>query len=410
MRCARGSGPRRHHSRTASLPGCAPRTGGTQTSRPMRDRHSGAFLNVCSVRVGASGLAACADQPTASGPSSSSRRKPASSSTGTPSWTALSCLLPGFSPTTTNDGLLRHRAGRLAAAGEDRLLRLVAADPLERPGDHQGQPLERARHRLVALVGHPDAGRAPTCRRRRGASRRRTTRRPPRRSPARRRRPRRARPARPRRIASRLPQLAWPAPGPRSARRAGSTAPRAPATAAGTWPSRGWRAACRPLADSSPSLRVKSGTVRAARSVSANRSPSSCTTLGVEQRDWAASKPIASMSKAPRAGHVEQPLAQLGRARARVGAADVDVALALGGAARCRTTGSASASRTRGRRPGAGRRPGRAISGITSPALRSTTVSPISTPLRLDLVGVVQRGHLDRRARTPAPAPSPRTA
>src|SRR6185437_10487743 len=36
-----------------------------------------------------------------SGPSSRSRRKPASSRTGTPSSTALSCFEPGFSPTTT---------------------------------------------------------------------------------------------------------------------------------------------------------------------------------------------------------------------------------------------------------------------------------------------------------------------
>ena len=36
------------------------------------------------------------------------------------------------------------------------------------------------------------------------------------------------------------------------------------------------------------------------------------------------------------------------------------------------------------------------ISGMTSPALRSTTVSPMRTPLRCTSVGVVQRGALDR--------------
>ena len=41
---------------------------------------------------------------------------------------------------------------------------------------------------------------------------------------------------------------------------------------------------------------------------------------------------------------------------------------------------------------------GPTISGITSPALRSTTVSPISTPLRLTSLRVVQRGHAHRRA------------
>src|SRR3954454_12851177 len=41
-----------------------------------------------------------------SGPASSSTRKPSSSRTATPSCTALSYLLPGESPTTTNDVFL----------------------------------------------------------------------------------------------------------------------------------------------------------------------------------------------------------------------------------------------------------------------------------------------------------------
>src|SRR3954453_17986309 len=45
-------------------------------------------------------------QVVASGPASSRRRKPSSSSTGTPSCTALSYLLPGASPAMTKEVFL----------------------------------------------------------------------------------------------------------------------------------------------------------------------------------------------------------------------------------------------------------------------------------------------------------------
>jgi hypothetical protein len=44
---------------------------------------------------------------------------------------------------------------------------------------------------------------------------------------------------------------------------------------------------------------------------------------------------------------------------------------------------------------------GPSTSGITSPALRATTVSPISTPLALNLGGVVHGGQPHRRSGDP---------
>ncbi len=82
-------------------------------------------------------------------------------------------------------------------------------------------------------------------------------------------------------------------------------------------------------------------------------------------------------------GHVEQPLPQLRRAGPGVGAADVGVAL-LGRGQRGAALGTRRGHDELALGAVAERRPpGRAISGITSPALRITTVSPISTPLRL---------------------------
>ena len=68
-------------------------------------------------------------------------------------------------------GLLRHRAGGLAAAGHDRLLGRVAGEVDQRAGDDDRQPLERARHGLVALVLHRSRRPRPTCRRSPRASR-----------------------------------------------------------------------------------------------------------------------------------------------------------------------------------------------------------------------------------------------
>ena len=93
------------------------------------------------------------------------------------------------------------------------------------------------------------------------------------------------------------------------------------------------------------------------------------------------------------AGDVEEPLAQLGRARPVVGAADVGVALLLGLERRAAVGAARRHRRTRARCRRAASTTGPTISGMTSPALRSTTVSPISTPLRTHLGGVVQRRH-----------------
>ena len=179
-----------------------------------------------------------------------------------PSSLGLVGLGPGVVADDDVVGLLRHRARRLAAAGEDRLLGLVAGEPLERPGDDDGQPLEGARRGLVDLVGHPHAGSGPLVDDRAGASRRanhvdhglgddaadaldggellaaggadRLH------------RARSARPARAR----------------RSGRRGGSTAPRAPATAAGSWPGSRLAMSLAPLADRTrPSTTASGGSV-----------------------------------------------------------------------------------------------------------------------------------------------------
>ena len=82
------------------------------------------------------------------------------------------------------------------------------------------------------------------------------------------------------------------------------------------------------------------------------------------------------------AGDVEDPLAHLRRAVLVVGAAQVLVALLLLGRERCRTPGTRWASPTPAALSGRSARTGPTISGITSPALRSTTVSPGRTSLR----------------------------
>ncbi len=96
----------------------------------------------------------------AAGPFSSSAVKPASSSTGTPSCSALSALEPAFSPTTTKSVFLETEPAALpprpgSPPGG------VAAVAVQGAGDHDGQALQGAGRRLVALVGHRDAGRRP---------------------------------------------------------------------------------------------------------------------------------------------------------------------------------------------------------------------------------------------------------
>ena len=86
------------------------------------------------------------------------------------------------------------------------------------------------------------------------------------------------------------------------------------------------------------------------------------------------------------AGQVEDPFAQLRRAGPGVGAADVHVALPSPGASGVPQDGHSvgmTKSRTGGSWASRSARTGPTISGITSPALRSTTMSPIFTPLAL---------------------------
>ena len=78
---------------------------------------------------------------------SSSTSNPASSRIGTPSCSALSALEPACSPTTTKSVFFETDDAALPPRDEDRLLGLVAAELLQRPGDDDGQALERARRR-----------------------------------------------------------------------------------------------------------------------------------------------------------------------------------------------------------------------------------------------------------------------
>ena len=99
-------------------------------------------------------------------PSSSRRRKPASSSTGTPSSLGLVGLGPGVLAHHDVVGLLRHRPGGLAARGR-------GSPPWPRRGENPSSDpvtttVSPSRVRgagLVDLVGHPHPGRRPTCRR-----------------------------------------------------------------------------------------------------------------------------------------------------------------------------------------------------------------------------------------------------
>ena len=103
--------------------------------------------------------------------------------------------------------------------------------------------------------------------------------------------------------------------------------------------------------------------------------------VGVEQRDRGLVAEPVDVERAA-AGEVEHRLAPLRRAADGVRAAPVDLALRRGRAG-CRTPGTASASGTASPRRCASATTGPTTSGMTSPARRTTTVSPISTPLRL---------------------------
>src|SRR5664279_2509575 len=96
-------------SDAGSMPNRSPRTGRSSQRRgPPRPRQQDCQASGSSTAGGAPSSAPaeasgpiCATCLAASGPDSSSIRKPASSRIGTLSDTALSYLLPGFSPTTT---------------------------------------------------------------------------------------------------------------------------------------------------------------------------------------------------------------------------------------------------------------------------------------------------------------------
>ena len=130
-----------------------------------------------------------------------------------------------------------------------------------------------------------------------------------------------------------------------------------------------------------PSLLTKNGDSRSSSASRSNSSPSSVMHAGVEQR---LRRPC---SPAPRC---RTRRGRPGGTRARAAAPGRTGCSGSGcrrrppwpAPARCRTPGSASASRTRARPSGRRSTTGPSTSGMTSPALRSTTVSPISTPLR----------------------------
>ena len=102
----------------------------------------------------------------------------------------------------------------------------------------------------------------------------------------------------------------------------------------------------------------------------------------------------APRCRRPRARPGGRPLAQLGRAGPAVGAADVLVALLLGASGVPQAGHFVGMTNSRSV-PSRRSTTGPTISGMTSPALRSTTVSPMSTPLRSTSCGVVQRRPLD---------------
>ena len=194
-------------------------------------------------------------------------------------------------------------------------------------------------------------------------------------------------------------ERARPARGPRSARRAGSTARPGSATAAGCRASSRLCSSLTAFTVSVPCLLTKNG--QAGQRLGGQREHVALVghQPAVQQRDRGLVAEHLDVQRAA-AGQVEQPLAQLGRAGAGVRAAPVDArppprrSAERGAAVRARGREHERALRARR----AGPATGPTTSGITSPALRSTTMSPISTPLRCHLVGVVQGGPVHRGA------------
>ena len=162
---------------------------------------------------------------------------------------------------------LAPRLASAAAARPPRLLRRRPARPRRRPPRRRSHPAVGGRRRGVS----PGAATSPVSAGSLGRTPSEVIATPPPRPCA-----RGLPPPRPR---SRPPSGSpAPAPGPRWARRGGSTGPRAPATAGGAGPSRGWPAACARWPRALPALVRNSSTRSRSSSVSAKTSPSSCTT------------------------------------------------------------------------------------------------------------------------------------
>ena len=311
--------------------------------------------------------------------------------------TALSNFEPGLSPTTTKSVFFDTEPTTLPPRAWMASARAVAGEALQRAGDDDGQPLERSRALVDLVLLEPDTGLRPLARRSPGASRRRTSRAPPGRSPGRPRRSRPAPPATAARIASMRPERRGRAPAPRSGRRGGWTARPAPATAGGSWPPRWSSSSLRPLAVSPPSLSVNSATrlqlvlgqVEHVSLVAAPRRP-------------AAGRP-RPRSRAPRC---RTPPGRPGGTAAR--AAGPGTTGCSGSGCRRRPPSRACSSVPQSGQwvgitnarslPSRSSTTGPTISGMTSPALRSTTVSPISTPLRTTSEALCSVAMLDRRA------------
>ena len=119
-----------------------------------------------------------------------------------------------------------------------------------------------------------------------------------------------------------------PAPARRWARRAGWTAPPAPARAGRPCGSPGWPAAWRRWPRGVPSFFVKNADRCSASASRKKTSPSSCEQAALQERDRRLVAEVLDVEGAA-AGDVEDPLPQLRGARPGVGAADVGVALLL---------------------------------------------------------------------------------
>ena len=91
----------------------------------------------------ASSSGSCRSAQHRRGPRPATAADPASSSTGTPSRSALSSFDPAWSPATSTLGLLRDRGGHAGARRQQPLRRLLAGQRGQGPGEHRGHALEQ---------------------------------------------------------------------------------------------------------------------------------------------------------------------------------------------------------------------------------------------------------------------------